>query len=66
MPSKAAESPYVLWLDYGSEGWQPKGFEIPDEVLEAIAEGYTHGMPFVITRRLDLVLKPYEPTGDTK
>lgn len=54
--------PYILWCNYGLEGWAPRGYDTEQAMVEAIAEGLTHGNPFVITRRLDLAIKQ----GDTK
>lgn len=54
MADKGPDAPYVIWIDYGSEGWSPKGYDTPEEVLDAIASGDTHGHPFVITRRTHL------------
>lgn len=41
---------YILWKDYGHEGWQPTPCIGKKELLEAIAE--TYGANYVITKNV--------------
>ncbi len=45
---------YILWLNYGTEGWLPKDFDTLPEVFQAIQSGETYGQPFEITGRIDI------------
>jgi hypothetical protein len=45
---EAAAGPYVVWTDYGCEGWAPKSFATLKEALEA-----EHYGSFVITRLVE-------------
>lgn len=47
------KGPVILWISYGSEGWQPNSFDTVKEALEA--ERYT--TQFVITRVVDYEVK---------
>ena len=47
---------FILWSDYGSEGWRPQSFDTLEEVYAAIKIGETFGEPFEITE-----LVPFKP-----
>ena len=44
--------PYLLWTDYGSEGWTYNEYATLEEVMQHIQSGISG--PFIITRRLPL------------
>lgn len=43
----ALQSAFIVWVDYGSEGWCPFGFDKLDDAARAIARDFMH--PAVIT-----------------
>jgi hypothetical protein len=45
------DGPYILWLDYGVDGWSPKSFPTLKDAL--IADRRDHD--WVITKRLDFI-----------
>lgn len=60
--SECDMKPYLVWTDYGMEGWQPKGFDTKVEALAWIGEG-GHGHPVVVTQRMVLDAYPLEKPG---
>ena len=46
--------PFVLWRDYGSDGWQPEVFQTRAAMLAAVESGQTYGSRFLMTRRMEL------------
>lgn len=44
--------PYIVWTDYGYEGWRPKLYETLEEALDDI-QNYNYG-PCVLTTLLKL------------
>lgn len=46
--------PYILWINYGCEGWSPKGFDTPEEALAAIMGGMSFGSEVVLTKILEV------------
>lgn len=46
---------YIVWVDYGYEGWNPTGFETLEEMEKYIIGGRdTYGNERVFTRRIDV------------
>lgn len=43
------EYEYIVWVDYGLEGWKPKAAHSL-EYLEHIVRYETYGCPYIITR----------------
>lgn len=41
------KSAFIVWVDYGSEGWAPFGYGSLEDATRAIANGFSH--PAVIT-----------------
>ena len=48
------KGPYILWTDYGSEGWSPRSYDTQEDMAKAILD-YPTGSPVVATKRLDLI-----------
>lgn len=48
------QKPWIVWADYGSEGWSPKGFSSETDAL-AFIEGDNYGHPLTLTRRRRLL-----------
>ena len=48
--------PYVIWIDYGSDGWSPEECASVQEVEDFVLHGESNGYPFVITKLLDVRL----------
>lgn len=46
---KDSIGPYIVWEDYGTEGWQPKSFA---NLTEALNAQRTYGA-FVVTKRVE-------------
>lgn len=46
---KLAAARYILWVDYGLEGWHPSSFEHEADLVQWIVSGNTGGSPFVVT-----------------
>lgn len=45
--------PYILWVDYGTEGWKPRSFDTAQEAIEEILTGACiGGEPVVLTKLL--------------
>ena len=53
--------PFVLWMNYGYEGWHPKEFDSLDQLLEVIRDHH-HGEEFVVTKLLDLSVQEKIPS----
>lgn len=49
-------SGYIVWLDYGSEGWGAEWFSNETEVIDYIQSGVPQ--PFIVTRPVRLNLIP--------
>jgi hypothetical protein len=54
------DAKYILWLDYGTEGWQPYYFETLADVAAYIESGHTHGSTIKITKHIPLKIKEGE------
>jgi hypothetical protein len=54
--------PLLVWIDYGSEGWHPRGFETEEQLREWILDSGNYGNPFIVTRLLDVRLTLEERT----
>lgn len=52
--SRGEDWPWIVWVDYGSEGWKPRGCETETDALLFI-EGGNFGSPVVLTRRRRLL-----------
>lgn len=52
---------YILFMDYGTEGWKPKPFPDREELLEYIRSGNTCGSAFRIYQEVFLTIT--EPKG---
>lgn len=52
---------YVVWTDYGTEGWIPDEFDSKDQV-EAFILGQTHAGQLVVTELLDVRIVLKDPT----
>ncbi len=49
---------YIVWLDYGCEGWQPRGFNSLEEMEKFIIEGRdTYGEQRIYTRKIEVKVK---------
>jgi hypothetical protein len=46
--------PYLLWIDYGSEGWSYLEFDVADDMVKFILQN-SRG-PYLLTKRLDVKL----------
>lgn len=56
-----AAAPFILWVDYGFEGWQPDPFRNEAELVNVLLTGGTWGRPFVVTGpvlKLELAFSP--------
>ncbi len=47
--------PYILWVDYGYEGWKPRSFNSINEALKA--DKFNE---WIITKRVDFEAKEVE------
>lgn len=47
--------PYIVWVDYGYEGWSPTSFATKQEVLHHLLQGSSYG-PAIVTRVLKMSL----------
>jgi len=58
MPRKYDDTsgPYILWTDYGCEGWQPSSFDTAEEAVREILIG-GFGNPVVLTKLVNLEAK---------
>lgn len=55
-----ASGPWILWLNHGCDGWQPRSFDTYDEALR----GERYGEEFAITE-LAVGIKPdHDPYPD--
>jgi hypothetical protein len=43
------KKPFVVWLDYGPEGWKPRGFDTLELAHQDVSRGNTYGQRFAIT-----------------
>lgn len=43
---------YILWINYGIEGWSPNEYSSIDKLKEDILKGVNNGMPFRVTKEL--------------
>jgi hypothetical protein len=46
VPMEEAKKPYVVWVDYGTDGWKPMGYDSLDEALRS----QKHMPDWVITK----------------
>ena len=46
--SEEIKGPFILWIDYGYEGWKPVSFE----TIEAALKSEKYGS-WIITKRID-------------
>ena len=44
--------PYVIWVDHGTEGWQPREFDTLEEIRDYLLSGQSYGSTMVLTRLL--------------
>ena len=53
---------YTVWVDYGSEGWQPTDFETKKECIDFVMNGETGGGRARITEQktISIVTVGYE------
>ena len=51
-----ADGPYIVWEDYGYEGWQPRSFP----TLKAAVKDDRFSSDFVITKRVEFDVKEIE------
>jgi len=47
---------YTVWVDYGSEGWQPNDFETEQECFDYILSGDSVGSKMRITEQREIAL----------
>ena len=47
MDDDALKSAFIVWVDYGTEGWSPFGYNTLEDATRAVASGFSH--PVVIT-----------------
>jgi len=59
MANYTASGPYILWVDYGMEGWKPRSFDNPEEAITAILYGEFCNR-VVLTKLVEVAAK--EPT----
>lgn len=57
---KLKEYKYILWLDYGVEGWQPTGFDSIKKALEA--DKYVGS--WIITKNFNYIVNEQPTTKD--
>lgn len=61
MSEDTANGPFILWADYGCEGWKPRSFETLAEAVMA----RRYGEDFVITKLVHIDVtespKPHLP-----
>ena len=50
------KKPWILWINYGYEGWQPRTYDTAEEAIEDIPY-YSNGSPVQLTKRVDLIPK---------
>lgn len=50
--AKLEECTFILWEDYGHEGWKPRPFLHLHEVAAYVQAG--QNQPFILTRRMPL------------
>jgi len=47
-------NPLLVWINYGLEGWHPRGFDTEEQLREWILCPGGDGSQFVVTRLLDV------------
>ena len=47
------ECKYIIWTDYGYDGWQCEGFKTLEELQEYLKMPQNFGNEFVVTKVLD-------------
>lgn len=52
--------PFIIWIDHGTEGWQPRDFDSLDEVRNFLLAGQGYGSPMIVTKLLKLFLREDE------
>lgn len=51
---KARMSQIYLAINYGPEGWRFESYDTPNEALQAVKDGDTHGQEWKILKELDV------------
>jgi hypothetical protein len=49
--------PYILWLDYGTEGWQPRSYPS----IRAALEAERYQSRYILTRTVSYKIKDTTP-----
>jgi hypothetical protein len=45
--------PYLLWINYGTDGWSlSETFDTPEDALEHVRSGGSYGEEFLITKEV--------------
>ena len=57
------EQPYIVWVDYGQEGWSPHGFPSEKAALEYVQYGALSAT-WVLTRRMEICAYEWRGLGD--
>jgi hypothetical protein len=53
-----ADKKYIVWVNYGYEGWLPTGFETLEQMEKYIIEGRdTYGNERIFTRKIEVKVK---------
>jgi hypothetical protein len=55
-------NPLIAWIDYGTDGWHPRGFDTEEQLREWILGASSNGSDFVVTRLLDVRITLEERT----
>lgn len=56
---KETQGPYIVWTDYGGEGWQPTSYKDKEAVAAAILRSHE---PICVTKKLEVEVKvQWEP-----
>jgi hypothetical protein len=50
------DQPYIVWVDYGYEGWHPTGFK----TLKEAVEHKSYGSTSVITKKVEFSVTEHE------
>lgn len=56
-PHKDIGQPFIMWLDYGMEGWKPRYYWTSEEMLHGLLTGDATGYRTLCTQRLVLESK---------
>lgn len=52
---------YIVWIDFGSEGWSPKPADTEEDVLDVIAELGQYGYIVTLVPGVSLTINSYRP-----